>query len=389
MSSTDNLYELLRALDPLTTDLDAQNASRSEEIWANVVTQHRDARTPVRRRRWLVGSGSLAVVASAAALVIGLLPGAAPLSAAAATLTSAAQADASAAALPTLAAGQYYYQRSGVSMVCKFASPSMSSNVTYIAEGTMQSWTAGDGSGKVVFTPSPVGADGSHFATPQDQAAWVAAGSPFIPCALMNPSNAFIGNPANSNPGKYGGYATSVSGYTGFGFMLSSFTQSSQLAAGTSVNNLPSDVGRLSSMLANGEINTDGSVSSTPQICAAGTGPTSATPGCTTTQQLGVIEQLMQVPDASAKLGSALYQVLAQIPGTTQAGTVTDAMGRTGTAIIVPLDQNEQFEVVLDPTTGALLSCSALIAGQPAPAAQMTYGAISVVQGVGAIPSGQ
>jgi hypothetical protein len=64
-------------------------------------------------------------------------------------------------------------------------------------------------------------------------------------------------------------------------------------------------------------------------------------------------------------------------------------MGRTGTAIVVPIGTDERLDVVLDPTTGALLSGSALIAGQFAPAAQMTYGAISVVQGVGTVSSGQ
>ncbi len=383
MNSTDNLGEMLRALDPATTEVQAQNASRSEEIWTSVVAQHDldGRRAHPHRRRWLVGSGSLAAAGAATALVVGLLGGSAPLSAAAATLASAAESDASSAALPPLAAGQYYYQRSSVSMACTFASPSMAKSVNYIGEGTMESWTAADGSGRVVVTPTAIATGGSHFATAQDQAAWVAAGSPFIPCAVASDSNKLILNPANSNPGKYGGYSTTVVGYSGFGVILTSSTQAREVAAGTGVNNLPSNVSQIASLLANGELNPNGTVASSPQVCPVD-GSGTAT-GCSAAQQLAIIEQLLQVPDASAKLGSVLYQVVAQMPGAVEVRSVTDQLGRSGTAITVPSGQGETLQLVLDPTTGALLSLSAQIAGQASPVAEMTYGAVSVVSGLG------
>jgi hypothetical protein len=104
------------------------------------------------------------------------------------------------------------------------------------------------------------------------------------------------------------GYAASVSGYSGFGFILGAAqqatpvdvngvlvslvlggSQSPALSAGINVTILPSDVAKIESMLANGEINTDGSVSSSPQVCTLHAAPNAA-PGCNTDQQLALIE---------------------------------------------------------------------------------------------------
>jgi len=405
MTTDSNLDDLLRSLDPLTEELDQSNELRRGEVWAAVVAEPAPVpvRTRVRRHR-LIGASSLVTVAAAVALVIGLLPGTAPLSAAAAALQHAALADASSATLPSLASGQYYYQQSTVSMVCQFASPLMgqnAKNLTYVSDGTMQSWTSGSGAGQVTITPSTAGANGSHFATVQDEERWVALGKPFNPCAVMNSSNALNNNPANDNPqnaeGTAGGYAVSLLLYSGFGFNMGWSTQTTQLAAGTSVNNLPDNVSQIESMLANGEINFDGSVSPSPQVCPSGSGQ--GTVGCSTFEQLQVIEHLLQLPDASAKFGSVLYQVLAQMPGATLVGSVTDPSGRVGKGVVIPIDQNEKLEVILDSATGALLSCTALVAdstGAPlampsasgySPVAQVTFGPISVVQGVGTTSS--
>jgi hypothetical protein len=83
------------------------------------------------------------------------------------------------------------------------------------------------------------------------------------------------------------------------------------------------------------------------------------------------------LPDASAKLGSALYQVAAGLPGTSLIGTVTTPLGATGTALSVPLSTTETLELVIDPTTGALLEASALSGGSSL--ASISYGPIAVV----------
>ena len=272
MTPNIDIESLLRALDPLTEDLDHQNATHRDAVWDAVVTQENV--TPRRAHRWkLVGASSFVTVGAVVALIVGLLPGTSPLSAAATTLRHAAAADASAAALPPLASGEYYYQAAQVTMTCEFAAPTPTGSdpwIGYVSEGTMQSWTDSSGNGRIVITPTPVNQGGSHFATAADEATWVAEGRPFVPCALLDPSNQLIGNSANTDTqGSLGGYSTSVSGYSGLGVILG-FVKSAttlttngvpvSLSLATSqstgnVTSLPADVQEVSAMLANGEIN--------------------------------------------------------------------------------------------------------------------------------------
>lgn len=419
MTSNSNLDDLLRALDPLSEEIDQENARHRAAVWNKVIAHETPARSSVRHRG-LVGAGSLAMLGAVVALVVGLLPGSSTLSAAT-TLQRAALADASSATLPTLATGQYYYQEAQVTMTCEFAGPSAVSSdslIAYVSKGTMQSWTSSDGSGQIVITPTPVNEGGSHFATAADESKWIAEGRPFVPCALASASNQLGGNPANANHQSiYGGYATTVVGYGGFGVILGIAQvaqpvtvngtsgslvigngQTKILSQGANITNLPADVSQIASMLANGEINTDGSVSTSPQVCPVDA-VANAAPGCDTNQQLALIQQLLQLPEASAKLGSVLYQILAQMPGATVATNTTDSFGNAGSTVSVPLGgtstSDSEFQVVLDPTSGALLSSTALSRVAPdgttsltySPEAAIGYGPISVVQGIGALPN--
>jgi len=413
MNPNTNVEDLLRALDPLTVEVEQHNAARRESVWAAVVADAEPARR--RTRRWrVVGVSSLVSVGAAVALVVGLLPGAAPLSAAAATLRQAATADAAAAALPSLGAGQFFYQKAQVTMTCRFSAPTATGTnpwITYVSDGTMQSWTDANGDGKIIITPTPVNEGGSHFATPADQVKWVVEAKPFVPCALLDPSNRLMGNSANRDTaGSLGGYSASVSGYSGLGVILG-FAQNAtpvtvngvpvSLALATdqqsgNVTGLPANAQEVAAMLANGEINTDGTVSSTPQVCPVDASANAA-PGCDANQQLTLIQQLLQLPEASAKLGSVLYDILAQLPGATVTTNATDSFGNTGSLVSVPLDgssSNSVFQVLLNPTTGALLSSTVLAsptsplgAATTSPVAAVSYGPISVVNGIGTLPS--
>ena len=410
--SNQSLIDRLEAVKPVTTAMpgDVDRAWDAFEVSA-FASRHR-----LVRRRTLVAAGSLASLGAVAALITGLLASAPTPSAAAATLRSAALADASSAALPSLAPGQYYYQEAQVAMDCTFASGT-SPLIRYVSTGTIQSWTSPNSFGQMVITPTPVSQDGSHFATPGDEATWVAAGKPFVPCALSSPSNALDGNPANANTqGSQGGYSATVSGYAGLGVILGdaqvaspidengaralilSGNANAGLSPDTNVANLPSDVSALMTMLASGEINVDGSVSSTPQLCPVNAMPGAGT-GCDTNQQLALIKELLQVPDASAKFGSALYQVLAQMPGASVATNAVDSFGNEGTSVTVPVlvgtTTTGAFQVLINPTSGALLSSTDLLragfgigngeAPFP-PDASISYGPISVVASLGTVP---
>ena len=382
--------EVLRSIDPAAIESEQAIRTREDEIWLSIMHSLEQGKPRRRVRRYeLVGAAGAAV--AAAAILIAALG--APTSAVAATLRAAATSDASAAALPPLAAGDYYYQESQVSLTCEVSSPSMppgETPITYIANGTMQSWTTADGDGKVVITPSEVGGDGSHFATPGDEVHWVAAGEPVIPCALVNSSNQFGGNPANVNSGgALGGYSSTVSGYGGFGLSLAMASRATLLNATTSVNNLPSGAADISNLLANGQIGTDGTLAATPQVCPVLDGSSGTSLGCTPSEQLDVIEQLIQLPDASAKLGSVLYLVLSDLPGAELAGSVTTSNGSIGTVVEVPQGTNESFQVVLNPTTGALISCSEFLtqSGTTTSVGSVSYGSVQVVQGEGSTPA--
>jgi hypothetical protein len=411
MTNDSNLEELLRSLDPLSEDLHRENARREDDVWAQVVAQVTPRKRSVRRR--LVALSSIATVGAATALVIGLLPGSAPVNAAATTLHRAALDDATAAALPTLLAGQYYYQETHITLTCTFAgmeSAGWGPWVTYDADATMQSWTSPDSPGQSDIAGTPIGQNGSHFATTADQANWVAEGKPFVPCAFQGPpvlpSNSTSGTSPTMQP--VPAESESIEGFDGFGFMLPAQAGTSAPTIGleggmesqmlaNALLALPDSVSQIQAMLSNGEINPDGSVSATPQACPMDAAPNAA-PGCDIAQQLTMIEQLLRWPEASAKLGSVLYQVLEQMPGATVVTNTTDSFGNNGTALTVPVDgtsdANGEFQVLIDPATGALLSSTELnsiaynaTSDEYSPAAALSYGPVVVVNGVGTLPN--
>ena len=368
---THDLDRMIRELDPArsldTGDVDAAWRDLTSRVAVAVPTRR-------RRSRPLVTVGSIGALVTAGVLLVSTLT-TSPLSAAAATLSRAAHLDMAAAALPALSAGQSFHQLESVTATCQFTSPTMpagSAPITYHSTGTVESWTSSSGATHVTITPSTVALNGG-FASATDLARWESLGRPFIPCALGGSDNTLNANPANANPGAYGGFSTSVVGWSGFGFNLGS-SVSSITQDVARVNALPSDPNTLATMLAAGEIAPDGTVSSTPQSCPVGASASGS--GCSPVQQVQVIAQLLQLPDASAKLGSALYQVAAGLPGTSLIGTVTTPLGATGTALSVPLSSTETLELVIDPMTGALLEASAFSGSTSL--ASINYGAITV-----------
>jgi hypothetical protein len=235
----------------------------------------------------------------------------------------------------------------------------------------------------VRLSPNPAGVDGSGFATPQDQATWIAEGRPFNVCDQANPVSSTV---------PLGG---SLTGYEGFGYVLT-IAANTQLTAGTSVNNLPTNPSTLSRMLTDGEINVDGSVANSPQPCPVDVTTSTSPTGCGVDEQAQLIMQLLQLPDASAKLGSALYEILSQLPGSEIVGPATNAYGQMGTEISEPLGQYELLKVVVNTTSGALLETE--VTSTPAFAAppytvpldvKASYGTIEVVNGSGVRPGAQ
>lgn len=394
MNISEDLKRIVDEGDPLTTKIAGQNESQKSAIWEEILRLSHDRSGSRRTARHLVAIGSIAAAAIAAAITASLLTESATPSAAANLLSSAIHLDAAAADLPSLSAGDYYYQSTSVTQECAFSGPSSSSGalpsmIKYITTGTRQIWVNAEGQGRVVMAPNPTGVGGSRFATTKDEETWVAEGRPFNACDTTDSS-------APTQPG-------SVSGYSGFGYFFN--TPSSQvITAGTNVSNLPSDVSTLSDMLASGEINPDGSTSATPQQCPIEfstpfsnpnspplTLPQDGQLGCSLSQEVTLIVELLQIPDASAKFGSVAYQVLAQIPGAMLGGNVVTQDGQEGSLVSVP-EQGYVVSVVLNPKNGTLLQCA--IESSPGSLTSLSvpvndsasYGPISVVQGLGTIP---
>lgn len=387
MTEKDQNEALRNVLDHTTTaELDVAYA-REDAIWSTIL--ERSTRSKHRRRWQLIGSSAFAVVL-AGGLIGGLVPAMTTSSAAATLLHRVAALDAPSANLPALGSGDYYYQSSSVQMFCGFSGPSSPSDpiqppILYVVTGVRNTWT-GDSGGKVDVVVNPTGVGGSNFATPADEAQWVAEGKPENAC-----------NPDGSSTGKPGG----LSFYGGFGFAFQ-VNSSQQTDAGEAINQLPTDPNTLGQMLAEGEINQNAATSATPQVCplvliAPGASvqppqpiaPAGTPAGCSPIQETQLIVALLQLPDASAKLGSTLYSLLAQMPQATLAGT-SNVEGVNGSVVSLPLGANETLSVVIDATTGTLLQCTVTFLNQTdantgtiIPMSDViTYGSISVVHGI-------
>jgi hypothetical protein len=79
-------------------------------------------------------------------------------------------------------------------------------------------------------------------------------------------------------------------------------------------------------------------------------------------------------------LRSALYQVAASIPGITNAGTATDALGRTGTEFVLPMASGLPLQMIIDASTSAVLQASFGTVNDPVfPVTYITSGYVDAV----------
>ena len=262
-------------------------------------------RQTIRPRPRLIAAG-LVAVAIVTVVITQTLPGPVntpqPASAAAelhnlATVVSSLPAD-------TLAPGQYVYTDSVSS-----GPPAHPGNAPYNVQfdSTRQFWVAPDGSGHGVFTASNV-----TFPTPQDQAEWVAQGSPDIAAEFTRTSTFGSGN--------YGP------------MKVDEFT-------------LPTDQTQLSSVIAG--------------LVTSATDSQPGTPGYAM-EEFGYIGQLLQETAAPPDVRAALLTLAANIPGITLVGPTTGPEGVSGVGISTPVGPTNATgggyseELIFDSTTGAL-----------------------------------
>jgi hypothetical protein len=257
------------------------------------------------RVRIAAGVGLVGVVAAVVALVVPGSPGA-PTTAAAAALTRLALVAADRPASSPLPTGEYAYTASvGVEVVSQVheqqptagtsgSSGAVQQTFSVLAPVTRQVWIAADGSGRLLQsygTPS--------FLTSADRAAWVADGEP----PVLQPSS-------------------NVDSLEAKGAL-----------AGPSLAGLPTDPARL---LADIEAR---------KVEDAPDGES---------YTFKIVGDLLRETNAPPALRAALYQAAAKIPGVALVGTVSDAVGRSGTAVAYT-SNGVRDELIFDPTTSALL----------------------------------
>jgi hypothetical protein len=280
--------------------------------------------------------------------------------------------------IPTLGAGQYYYEAvhsSGIAACRVVTLPDGSTNLeagvtsgqpflVYVESWDQESWTTVNGSGGV----RDVNGTG-HFINSAQQSQWVADGSPSLDnCA---------------GP-------------------LTTSTISPTMAApedGSGILALPTSPSALGSLIAQGRVNPYGVVSPTNVMCpttAGGGAPTPDANGqCSTAAQFDIASALLQQTEGPQLVGPALFQILAKLPGVSDVGSVTDAEGRVGVGIEYT-GAGHSTVFVIDPTSGQLLEEQSLASNSTLATGGISagtvtstiiFGTLSVVNGLGDTPS--
>ena len=318
-----SLTDLLEAANPVP----ATPIHKVNQAWAAFERESLVNRS--RRRPRLIAASAVASLASAAALLIGILPGVISTSASAATALRHAASALSSQPLLVAGPGQYLYQSDTIIGACvtQVVTPQYPGGVElwYRGNYTTQKWTAADGSGEVVITP----AAGGHWATPENETIWKQAGSPAIggPCS---PSTQLIAPP------------TSASSYP-------------------AMSNLPTDPAALGALIAAGRIRQDGQI---------GTGESSTN----VSAQFDIVNNLLGIASLAQRqeLVQVLYNVMANLPGVSIIGHQTDPLGRSGTAIVAPSYDNTSEQFLIDPTTGQLLDIKYVLTTVPTSLANLS-----------------
>ena len=178
----------------------------------------------------------------------------------------------------------------------------------------VQTWTAADGSGRMSQTESP---GPPSFMNQADKAKWLAAGSPNPGAALNNNTTFGPGGPPST------------------------------------LSALPTNPSALGPLLAHGQVDIEGLLPHSSAVF----------PPESVQFEIGIIGSLLGQPYASPALRSALYQVASRPPGVHLLGTVTDGIGRRGTAVAYTL-HGWQDMLIFDPTTSALLEQKTVVVGK-------------------------
>lgn len=223
-------------------------------------------------------------------------------------------ADASSSPLLTLGPGRYLYSEIETLQGETFSVGSAANQFDITFRKTVQEWQAASGAGREVITYDSAPA----FTTPASRKGWILSGRP----SIAPPSNR-----------KNGGYASSWSASSKFAVHPANESM------------LPTNVGQLQTLLQHGGPDLPGNLVANVD--------TPSTPAGT----FGAAAEILETPSigSSPALRSALYQVLANVPGVRLLGEATDWAGRRGLQVAAPADNGERTQLIIDPHTGDIL----------------------------------
>jgi hypothetical protein len=311
-----NVDALIREANPVAEEIESPDSAHARRVLDGILALPR--RYPAKERRNLIVVGIVAILV--VAVVMSQLVSNSlirPSTAAAAELRRLARiSGASKAAPTTLGPGQYLYSEiealQGAGFFTGKHPAADQFDITY--RKTVQEWQAASGAGREVVTyDSP-----PTFTTPASRAGWVLSGRP----SIAPPSD----EPNGSNEW--------------------SWSASSKFAARPpSDSTLPIRVGKLQVLLQHGGRDL-------PKSLVANV-DTLSTPAGT----FGAAAEILETPSTGStpELRSALYKVMADVPGVQLLGRAIDRVGRTGIEIAAPPSDGERTQLIINPSTGNIL----------------------------------
>ena len=255
----------------------------------------RPARPKSARRRWALAIGVVAGAAALALVAPTLLPGG-PTGAnpaAASMLRQVARRAAAQPAEPALGPGQCLYTRTQSVQTSTYVVGNGGQNFQFIQPLTRELWVATDGSGRTLEKSGLV-----TFPTPDDEAAWIAAGSPDLSEGQVTDDT-------------YGPGELLYQDYS----------------------DLPTDPGELKTVIEE-------------RVIVGGPDGDWET--------FSIVGDLLRETYTQPAVRGALYEVAADLPGVELVGRVEDAAGRPGVAVAYTHEGIRQ-EFIFDPQTAVLL----------------------------------
>jgi hypothetical protein len=303
---------LVQQANPITTEDYADAHSESaRRLFEEILSS--SSRPITHRHRPLVVASTATVVAVVAASLALSNPFSDTRSAAATELHQLANV-ASTSTPVVLRSGQYLYSKiqtvQGETFALGSNKPSRQFDITFVE--TIQRWQASNGTGRELITYNTK----PQFTTPASRAGWIASGRPSITPPTNTPSGQLEISLASLGIGKIPNVSA-----------LPTNPSALQAAIRGRGKGVPSSV----------RDNVDNST--TP----AGVFGTAA--GILETPSVG----------SSPSLRSALFEVMANVPGVKLLGRVTDRMGRVGIGVAAPQSDGDRTEIIVDAATGQIL----------------------------------